>query len=416
MSILRIWSLLRGYVEISVEGRHIERFINMAVSQGYNLWDIFQPRDNLMMAKVNISVYPALRHIARTCRCRLKIRGKRGLPFLLVRMRNRKMLVLGACIFFISLYVLSSFIWFVEVTSSKELKLVTKEEISKAAAESGLKPGTLGFLVDNNQAAEAIEKKFASKIAFVGVEQKGTKVIIDVVEKVLPEVDPEKVYPGNVVSLKDGIVKEILVLSGEPKVAVGDTVKKGDILISGVIFPGEAAEETADKAESVKRERKQAEPILVSARGLVRARVWYEAQAVLPLLQHQEKLTGARQKEVVLRIGEKQILLKKPSDRRFKDFRSEKKEYRLKIFKTEYPVSLISTTYKELKRIDFYYSMAEAKAIGEKAAMDDISMRIPKNAEVVSRKVNISSANEKEIRVVVYVETVESIGRFARIH
>lgn len=415
MNILRIWSLLRGYVEISVEGKHIERFINMAVSQGYNLWDIFQPRDNLMMAKVNISVYPALRHIARTCRCRLKIREKKGLPFLLVRMRSRKMLVLGACIFFISLYVLSSFIWFVEVTSSKELKLVTKQEILKAAAESGLKPGALGFLVDNNQVAEDIEKKFVSKIAFVGVEQKGTKVIIDVVEKVLPEVDPEKVYPGNVVALKDGIIKEILVLSGEPKVAVGDTVKKGDILISGVIYP-EQAEETADKTESEDMEKKQAEPILVSARGLVRARVWYEAKAVLPLLQHQEKLTGAQQKEVVLRVGEKQILLKKPSNGKFKDFRSEKKEHKLKFFKKEYPVSLIITTHKELQKIDFYYSMAEARAIGEKAAMEDISRRLPKNAEVVSRNIKVSSANEKEIRIVVYVETVESIGRFSRIH
>ena len=106
MSLLRIWSLVRGYVVISVEGKHIERFINMAVSQGFILQDIFQPRDNLMIAKVNLSVYPRLRHIARASKCKLRIRKKKGLPFLLVRMRSRKMLVAGAIVFFISLYLL----------------------------------------------------------------------------------------------------------------------------------------------------------------------------------------------------------------------------------------------------------------------------------------------------------------------
>lgn len=56
--------------------------------------------------------------------------------------------------------------------------------------------------------------------------------------------------------------------------------------------------------------------------------------------------------------------------------------------------------------------MAEAKAIAEKAAMKDISSKLPENVDLVSRKVHVSSFDEQEINAVVYVETVENIGHF----
>lgn len=414
MSLLRIWLLARGYLVVSVEGKHIERFINLAVSRGVDLWDIFQPRENLMIAKVNLSSYRVLRHIARGAKCKMKIRRKKGLPFFFVRLRNRKMLVAGAVFFFVSLYVLSSFIWFVEVTSNKELKLVTKGEILEAASELGLKRGAPGFLVDNNSVAEAIEKKFSAKVSFVGVQQNGTRVTIDVVEKVLPKRDPQKELPGNIIARKDGLIKEILVLSGEPKVLVGDTVKKGQVLITGVIYPQPPEEEPpkGDEGGGTPEKEQQMEPILVNARGVVRARVWYEARARLPLKQHTEKLTGRRQKLVMLNVGGKSITLQRPEGKQFRYFRTQKDVRKLVLWKWKFPVSLMVTEYRELEKRDFFFNMAEARAAAEKAAMKEILSKVPKEVEVVSRKVNVSSANEKEIKVVVYVETMEDIGGF----
>ncbi|MGI6554323.1 MAG: sporulation protein YqfD [Bacillota bacterium] len=410
----RLWSLMRGYVVIVVEGKQIERFINMAVSRGYNLWDISQPRENVLTARVDVSVYPRLRHIARTCRCKMKISRKRGLPFTAVKMRKRKMLFAGAVIFFLALYVLSSFIWSVEVTSSRELRTITEQQVLDAAARYGIKRGALRYAIDNRKAAEALEKEFM-EVSWVGIEIRGTKVIIDVVEKIFPEED-ERSRPGNIVAQKDGVIKEILVLSGEPKAAAGDTVKKGDILISGIIYPElpeereeKAGEDTGDEDDKEQPE----EPRYVSARGIVRARVWYEAKTRVPLVQHKEELTGQKQQVVVLRIGEEEVTLKNQAKgKKYKHFRTDRDIKRLSLWKYRLPVELVTTTYHQVEKVDIYLSMVEARSQAEEAAMKDISSSLPEGAEVVSRRTVITSANEKELRAKVYVETLENIARF----
>ncbi|HHX94765.1 MAG TPA: sporulation protein YqfD [Clostridia bacterium] len=410
----RLWSLIRGYVVIVVEGKQIEKFINMAVSRGYNLWDISQPRENVLTARVDVSVYPRLRHIARTCRCKMKISRKRGLPFTAVKMRKRKMLFAGAVIFFLALYVLSSFIWSVEVTSSRELRTITEQQVLDAAARYGIKRGALRYAIDNRKAAEALEKEFM-EVSWVGIEIRGTKVIIDVVEKIFPEED-ERSRPGNIVAQKDGVIKEILVLSGEPKAAAGDTVKKGDILISGIIYPElpeereeKAGEDTGDEDDKEQPE----EPRYVSARGIVRARVWYEAKTRVPLVQHKEELTGQKQQVVVLRIGEEEVTLKNQAKgKKYKHFRTDRDIKRLSLWKYRLPVELVTTTYHQVEKVDIYLSMVEARSQAEEAAMKDISSSLPEGAEVVSRRTVITSANEKELRAKVYVETLENIARF----
>lgn len=410
----RLWSLIRGYVVIVVEGKQIEKFINMTVSRGYNLWDISQPRENVLTARVDVSVYPRLRHIARTCRCKMKISRKRGLPFTAVKMRKRKMLFAGAVIFFLALYVLSSFIWSVEVTSSRELRTITEQQVLDAAARYGIKRGALRYAIDNRKAAEALEKEFM-EVSWVGIEIRGTKVIIDVVEKIFPEED-ERSRPGNIVAQKDGVIKEILVLSGEPKAAAGDTVKKGDILISGIIYPElpeereeKAGEDTGDEDDKEQPE----EPRYVSARGIVRARVWYEAKTRVPLVQHKEELTGQKQQVVVLRIGEEEVTLKNQAKgKKYKHFRTDRDIKRLSLWKYRLPVELVTTTYHQVEKVDIYLSMVEARSQAEEAAMKDISSSLPEGAEVVSRRTVITSANEKELRAKVYVETLENIARF----
>ncbi|NLO90085.1 MAG: hypothetical protein GX088_07165 [Clostridia bacterium] len=127
MLLQKIFLLIKGYVIIMVEGRHLEKFINLAVSRGYPLWNLHRLSPESMIAGVPVDVFPHLRHIARAAGCRIKIKSKGGLPFVLLKIRRRKMLFAGAVVFLISLYVLALFIWSVEVKSSGELKLVKEE-------------------------------------------------------------------------------------------------------------------------------------------------------------------------------------------------------------------------------------------------------------------------------------------------
>jgi len=408
---------MRGYVEIIVEGKQTEKFINMAVSKGYNLWDLFQPKDNVLIAKVDLRVFPALRHIARACRCKIRIRRKRGFPFTAAKMCKRKMLLAGAGLFFVSLYLLSSFVWSVEVASTKELTLITEKQILEAASEFGVKRGKPRFMIDNKLTAQALEKEFP-EISWVGVELRGTKVIINVVEKVFPREDPENLQPGNIVAQKDGVVKEILVLAGEPKVAAGDTVKKGDILISGVIYPEPSQEsqgEAPQESDSDNGQPSSRQPVYVSAKGLVRARIWYESRVNIPLVQQKEELTGKVRRLVVLRLDKKEIVLKNEGGGDFRKYRKQVDAKRLVIWKYKLPVWLVTTTFEELEKKEIYYNMAEARNLAREAAMKDITSQLPEGTQIVSERTSVSSANERELKVIVYVETVENIGSFVPI-
>ena len=325
------------------------------------------------------------------------------------------MLIVGAVFFIVSLYILSSFVWFVEVVSSRELKMVSKQQVLDAAAEYGIRRGALRFTIDNNQVGDALEKKF-TEISWVGVEVRGTKVVIEVVEKVFPREGAEKKSPGNIVACKDGIVKELLVLSGEPKVAAGDTVRKGDILISGVIYPQDSSDEpegtVQDNSNSEEQQRQSGQPVHVGARGIVRARVWYESRVQIPLLQHKEELTGKSRRVFVLRLGEKKILLKNEWEKDFQRYRREEDVKKLAIGKFAVPVDLLIVNYKEIEKKDIYHNMAEARKMAEEIAAKDMTSRLPEGAKVVSRKTDVSSADEKELKAVVYMETLENIAKF----
>ena len=54
-------------------------------------------------------------------------------------------------------------------------------------------------------------------------------------ESTMPKLTENGTYPCHIIAARDGVVRKIEVRTGIPLVKVGDTVKKGDILISGII-------------------------------------------------------------------------------------------------------------------------------------------------------------------------------------
>ena len=85
-----------------------------------------------------------------------------------------------------------------------------------AASKLGIKRGALRRTIDNRKAAEALEKEF-NQISWVGIEVRGTKVMIDVVEKVLPEEDARKSQPGTLLLKRTGLSKKSLYFPGNQR-------------------------------------------------------------------------------------------------------------------------------------------------------------------------------------------------------
>ena len=72
-------------------------------------------------------------------------------------------------------------------------------------------------------------------VSWININRRGTVAYVKVVDKVVKEEPEKKEGYSNVVAEKDGVIEEITVKKGFAKVRKGDVVKKGDILISGIM-------------------------------------------------------------------------------------------------------------------------------------------------------------------------------------
>ena len=131
-----------------------------------------------------------------------------------------------------------------------------------------------------------------SELAYVKIDIKGVKATVEVVEKIFPR--EEISGPCHIVAAKEGVVEEVLVLAGEAQVEKGKAVSKGDILISGVVYP-----QKNPFMEGVEEELEE-KPSLVRARGRVKARVWYQGYGECRLVR-KNALSGKESSEIKLR-------------------------------------------------------------------------------------------------------------------
>ena len=77
-----LFSYLIGYLIIEIEGYYIERYINICRNQGIVIWHLNRKEDVKMVFRARIQDFRELIRSAKKAKCRLKIKSKKGLPFL----------------------------------------------------------------------------------------------------------------------------------------------------------------------------------------------------------------------------------------------------------------------------------------------------------------------------------------------
>lgn len=404
----KFWSFVVGYVSLIVKGAGLEKFVNMAVSRGIYLWDIVWLDQSKIRLKVRISAVRALRHITRRTGCRFHIEVKAGLPFTVARFRKRQMMVLGAGVCLLSLYLLSSFIWFVQVEGSKQ---VSKEDILKSAEIAGLQMGTYKRGVDTDRISRLVLTDLPG-LSWVGVEIVGTKAIIRVAEKTVKK--PVDTSPAHIVAVKTGLIKEILVLEGQPVVQEGDTVNAGEILISGIVQPIVPPEEQMDTDGDGEPDPPAVlpQPRYVRSQGMVRARVWYEGYGESPIINTGLRKTGRSNRAVSIKMMDKEIFLKGGSKDPFHSSERVRTVKRLPVWRNiRIPVEIITTEYYETRAYRENLGRSKALAAARKTAGEQIKKQLPKGFKILAETVEeINIRDRNLVRVKIITETLEEIG------
>jgi similar to stage IV sporulation protein len=397
----KIWAYLLGYIILVVEGTHPERFINMAFTRGIHLWDLTWSDTDTLMVKVYAQSFRTLRHVARQSNCRICILRKQGLPFVVFRFRRRRMLLAGALIFFIILYFLSSLIWTVDVTGTRKISAARVKDL---AAVKGLKPGSFCFMANRDQVEDYLLRELQG-ISYIEVKV-GPRSQVKVVEKIDP---PRSQGPCHVVAKKDGVIDSILALNGQPKVEEGDLVRKGQVLISGAIYPPPPEEDpTAPKPPPSAQKPLR----YVSAQGIVYGKFWYRFYGEVFRDEVVEEKTGRSARIYCIKLGNKEIIIKGPHSIPYKYYRSQTWRSKFPRWRNKtLPVEFVTIEAEEIKHVRLRRSYEEAVDAAAGSARKKEAKGIPKGAVPVKRQYKVlGTEDDNPVRVVLTVETKEDIG------
>lgn len=397
---LNMSNYIKGMVRIRIRGSMPEKFVNLCIAHQILLWGIVKREEDLY-ANMRLNDFFRIRPITRVSQVRVHVVSYRGLPFFAKRLKRRKMMLVGAVLGLAILNIMASYIWFVDVRGNKQLPT---EVIKEIANQSGLRPGVIKDSVN----AKQIEKTILLNIpeaAWAGVTFTGTRAEIEIVEKTMPKQQDNA--PADIIAAKDGVITEFIILNGKPMVKKGDTVKKGDLLITGVI-PEQIVDNVSGQSTMTKFP-----PQLIKANGIAKARVWYETYGEAELANPIYQRTGNREVAVNINIGSNQIVLKRAELDPSAEFETEviyKKlpKWRNSAVAVESEINI----YHEVNTSWATKTIEEARDEARAKALANVQNLVPETAYILSRTSEVLETSEPNlVRVKVSVESIEEIGR-----
>ena len=225
---------LRGYVRLCVAGYSPEHFLNMCCYHQLFIWGL-EPTGNGYEMYMSISDFRKLKPLVRKTHTKVILQGRYGFPFFLARYRRRKLFFAGLFICAVLLWTYSLFIWDIHFEGNERYPDTTLAEFLES---EGVAPAMLRSRVDCPGIVKAIRKEY-NDIVWVSASIDGSRLKIQIKENedTFPEegeeTSAEDEKPVDLVAAADGVITKIVTRSGVPQVHVGDTVKKGDILVLG---------------------------------------------------------------------------------------------------------------------------------------------------------------------------------------
>lgn len=154
-----------------------------------------------------------------------------GLFAPVLALKRRPGIIFGSIFGLFLIYLSTFFIWSVRIEGNEAL---SDGEIITLLRECGFGEGSRKGYFDTNEIQnDALTRNHA--LSFLSINVHGMVADVEVFEKEEEPKNRKSNIPYNLVSDSDGVVLSTLVLNGQTMVSVGDTVVRGQLLVSGLI-------------------------------------------------------------------------------------------------------------------------------------------------------------------------------------
>lgn len=175
----------------------------------------------------------------------VKIVQNNGLYWSVRSLRHRPILVVGMVLLFVMALYLPTRVFFVHVEGNKN---IPARLIVERAEACGIGFGASRREVRSEKMKNALLAAIP-ELQWAGVNTTGCVAVISVKERSVANAERKPLHVSSIVADRDGIIKEMTVLQGNPLCVVGQAVKKGQVLVSGYTDCGLLIKTTASDAE-----------------------------------------------------------------------------------------------------------------------------------------------------------------------
>lgn len=366
-------------IRLEISSLSSEKILNTLWKRNINIINVKKVSITTMIITVDYIHYNEIEEIVKKSKGKVKILGKSGLLFFLERLRKEINLILGGIFFLIVLYILSTYIWGIEIKTGESLP---PYEIRSQLSELGVKPG----IAKKDLNVYELEKKIMNindNILWIRARIEGSILRVSIEEKVDPPTISSEENINDCIAKMYGEIKRVFVTNGTANVEVGDIVNEGDVLIKGV----QGKEESEYKFET-------------PAKGTVIANTFYEKEMEIQVKGSKLVKTGDKSKEIYLNIFGRKIYIKKDIN---------KFKYYDKIEVNNWFVNTITYFEKEEQKINADIQVEIDKAANklEQSLLKDLT----NDAKIVDKKVETEDVDGERIRVKVNFVVEQDIAQ-----
>lgn len=354
---------------IRIEG-NTSRFLDKCINNHINILNV-KYFDNYILITINKNDYKKIKKISYYVKLtKVKNTGLTFIKDVLVKYWYDFLMII---LFIILIYLQSNIIISVDIKHENQ---TLKDNVKSILYSYKIKPFTIAKSnKELNEISNDILRNNRDTLDFIAITKEGMHLKVSFEERIIKTIEDEASY-CNIVSTKDAVVNKINVYKGISLIEKNQSVKAGDILISGDLILNEEIKEQ------------------VCANGEIIGTTWYKINVTYPKSQTIIKKTG--KKSYNLSINNKLFLKNK--------YEKYQIETKFKIFNIKF-VKIIETTEEKEE-----YSDEDVRKRAINKAKEELLKKKSHKIEIIEEKVLKESDFNSKIELELFISVKENIG------
>lgn len=219
---------IKGCLVIRLGGDYLERFFNMCRTHEIYLWNI-KREDETCVCEVCAGDFKKLVPFLRKTGTRAKVVKKSGMPFYFPFIKKRIIFFTGVAACLAMLHFVTGYVWAVEYVGNLQ---ISDDEMTDFLRDEDIHYGIRKDSINCEEEEKRLRSRFAN-VTWTSIYFDGTKLYVEVKENEKTEPVESAVRGTDIAANEAGVITSIITRNGVPMVKAGDSVEKGDVLVSG---------------------------------------------------------------------------------------------------------------------------------------------------------------------------------------